>query len=180
MAAFTTTHNKGPYKKPIREIAKCDIRRFIVEEGLTNRQISERLNIPLRSVERYISQLYEHDNQLLAGLNSNEEMLTVTNICRDRMTHYRQEIMENIARNQEASFKDRLLAWNLICELEAADLRLMDNAVELVARRSSNLSNNNRLVVKGSTAVNLELKKPLRRLSNNNAAEEEYRHRLEE
>src|SRR5215210_8090278 len=99
-------------------------------------------------------------------------MLTVTNICRDRMTHYRQEIMENIARNQEASFKDRLLAWNLICELEAADLRLMYNAVDLVARRSPNLSNNNHLVVKGSTGVNLKLNtKPL---SDCSSAAEKY------
>ena len=70
MAAFT---NKGPYKKPKREIAKRDIRRLIVEEGLTNNQISERLNVPLRTIERYISEIYEHDNQLLQSLNSSVE-----------------------------------------------------------------------------------------------------------
>jgi hypothetical protein len=126
---------------------------------LTNRQISEQLDIPQRTVERYISQLYEHDNELLAGLNGDKEMLRAHNICKERMTHYRQEITENIARNKNAPFKDQLAAWHLICELEAADLRLMDNAIEIVRRRSAVLSNNNHLVAKGSTAVNLKLKR---------------------
>ena len=126
-----SNNNKGPYKKPKRDVAKREIRRLIIDEGLTNKQISEQLHIPQRTVERYISQLYEHDNELLAGLNSDEEMLRAHNICKERMTHYRQEITENIARNKNAPFKDQLAAWHLICELEAADLRLLNNAVLL-------------------------------------------------
>src|SRR5215213_3374605 len=167
MAAFHNNHhchrnsnnNKGPYEKPKRDIAKREIRRLIIDQGLTNRQISEQLDIPQRTVERYIGQLYQHDNELLAGLNSDKEMLITQNICRERMTHYRQEIIENIARNKDAPFKDRLAAWHLICELEAADIRLMDNSVELVRRRSADLSKKNHLVPKGSTAVNLKLKR---------------------
>ena len=157
MAAFT---NKNPYKKPKREIAKREIRRLIIEEGLTNRQISERINIPQRTVERYISELYKFDNQLLAGMNDNaiEEALTAWSICKERMAHHRQEILENIARNPNAPFKDRMAAWHIICELEAADLRLLDCAPEMVARRSA-LPKTSSLIVKkeGSTIVNLKL-----------------------
>src|SRR5688500_18838087 len=94
--------NKGRssyYKKPKRDIAKREIRRLIIDEGLTNGQISESLNIPQRTVERYIRELYEHDNQLLAGLNSDTELLTAWSICKDRLDHHRQEILANIARN---------------------------------------------------------------------------------
>jgi hypothetical protein len=111
LAAFT---NKGPYKKPRRDIAKREIRRLIFDEGITNRQISERLNILERSVERYVSELYEHDNQLLAGLNSDTEILTAWSICKDRLDHHRQEILANIARNPNAPFKDRMAAWHII------------------------------------------------------------------
>lgn len=171
MAAFT---NKGrrPYKKPRREIAKREIRRLIIDEGLTNRQISERINIPQRTVERYISELYKFDNQLLAGMNDNaiEEALTAWSICKERMAHHRQEILENIARNPNAPFKDRMAAWHIICELEAADLRLLEYAPEMVARRSA-LPKTSSLVLKkeGSTIVNLKL------LDKRNKEEEEVK-----
>jgi uncharacterized protein (UPF0147 family) len=134
LAAF---NYEGTYKKPKREIAKREIRRLIVEEGLTNNQISEWLNIPLRSTERYISEIYGQDNQLLQSLNSNQDMLTAWSIVRDRMDHHRQEILQNIARNPKVPFRDRLKAWNLICELEAADLRIRNETAPMVARRSA-------------------------------------------
>jgi hypothetical protein len=158
LAAFT---KKGPYHKPKRNIAKREIRRLIIEEGLTNRQISERINIPQRTVERFISELYMYDNQLLAGLNDNaeEEALTAWSICKERMAHYRQEILANIARNPNAPFKDRMAAWHIICELEAAELRLRDSAPEMVARRSALPKTSHLLVREGSTIVNLKLLK---------------------
>lgn len=53
------------------------------------------------------------------------------------MDHYRQEILESIARNPDFSAADRIKAWNIVCELEAADLRLLDNCMALVARSSA-------------------------------------------
>ena len=158
MAAFNNKKDKS-YKKPKRELAKNGIRKLIVEEGLTNRQISERLNIPQRSVERYISEIYEHDNQILASLNTDTEMLTRSNICRERMDHHRQEILANIARNPNTPFKDRMAAWHIICELEAADLRLLNNCIEMVSRRSALSHRNNHLLAKRSNIVNLRLPK---------------------
>lgn len=80
---------------------------------------------------------YEHDNQLLYSLNSDEEILTAWNICKDRMDHHRQEILANIARNSKASFADKIKAWHLICELQAADLRIREETAARVARTSA-------------------------------------------
>jgi len=125
------------YHKPRREIAQKQIRRLIVEEGLSNRQISERINIPIKTVERYVKDLYARDNEMLKGLSGEEERLTSWNIARDRLESHKQEILTNVARNPKAPFKDQLKAWNLICELEAADLRILDETLAMVVRSSA-------------------------------------------
>jgi hypothetical protein len=56
---------RGAYKKPARERAKRQTRCLIVDEGLSNQQISERLNIPLRTVERYVADIYTSDSQVM-------------------------------------------------------------------------------------------------------------------
>jgi hypothetical protein len=163
LAAYT---NKGPYKKPKRDIAKHEIRRLIIDEGLTNQQISERINVPRRTVERYVSELYRFDNELLAGVNGGpnviQHALTAVNICKERMNNYRNEILASIARNADAPFKDRMAAWNIICELDAAILRLEDGAPEMVARRTALAHNSSLVLRQGSTIVNMKLlDKPL-------------------
>jgi hypothetical protein len=162
MAAYT---NKGPYKKPRRDIAKREIRRLIIDEGLTNNQISERLNIPQRSVERYINELYRFDNEVIAGVNGGaaavEHAFSMWNICKERMNNYRNEILTTVARNPEAPFRDKMAAWNIICELDAAILRMEDYAPEMIARRTALAKNSSLLLNKeGSTSssiVNLKL-----------------------
>lgn len=90
----------------------------------------------MRTIERYISEIYEHDNQLLQSLNSSVgDILTVTSIAKDRLSHYRQEILQNIARNPKAPFADKIRAWHLIYELEAADLRIRFETVPSVLRK---------------------------------------------
>lgn len=156
----TNNGRRGKYHKPRREIAQKEIRHLIVDEGLTNRQISERLNIPQKTVERYIADLYAHDNEILSSLRAGDDtVLTRWNIVRDRMDHHRQEILETIAHNPDTSAKDKIAAWHIICELEAADLRLTESSVEMVARRSALSYKNNPLVAKGSNVVNLKLLK---------------------
>ncbi len=63
-------------------------------------------------------------------------MLVSWRILRDQLDHHRQEILANIARNPNASFADQIKAWHLICELEAADLRILQNTPALVSRQS--------------------------------------------
>ena len=124
------------YHKPRREIALKEIRRLLITEGLTNDQLAERLHIPLKSIQRYISQLYNNDNQLLESLDSAQETLTQWRICQDRLDSHRQEILENIARNPAVAYSDKLRAWNLVCELSAATLRLRHEIISYVARRN--------------------------------------------
>lgn len=114
------------------------IRKLVVSEGLSNSQLSERLNIPQRSVERYLSQLYRDDNQLLSSLNggSQEHLLSQSQVKRDRLNVYRQEILERICRNPQVPPIVQLKGFHLVAELEAADLRLLDNCIALVARSS--------------------------------------------
>jgi hypothetical protein len=127
----------GRYHKPRRDIAQKEIRRLIIEGGLSNRQVSERINIPLKTVERYVKDLYARDNEMLKGLSGEEERLTSWNIARDRLESHKQEILTNIARNPKAPYKDQLKAWNLICELEAADLRILEETLAMVVRSSA-------------------------------------------
>lgn len=126
---------RGKYRKPRRDLAQQEIRRLVVEQGMSNKQISFELKIPLKTIERYIKDLYVRDNDLLAGLNGTDELLTQRNICKDRFESHRQEILANIARNPSATFTEQLKAWNLICELEAAELRLREETPAMVTRR---------------------------------------------
>ena len=126
---------------------------------ITNRQISDRLNIPQRTIERYVSELYKSDNEMLAGQNGNaEEVLTAWSVCKERMSNYRQEIIADIARNPQAPFKDRVAAWNLICEIEAAGLRLLEYAPEMAARRSALPKSSSLIVEKDSTTSIINLR----------------------
>lgn len=147
---------RGPYHKPRRDLAKKEIRRLIVDEGLTNRQISERLNIPQNTIERYIKELYQFDNQLLVGLNSDEEVITQLNICRDRLSKHKQDILDDMNTNyKDAPLKDKAQIWNLICELECVEAKFSQEAPAILARRQA-LPYNNPLIAKGSNAVNIK------------------------
>lgn len=51
-----------------------------------------------------------------------------------------------------------MAAWHIICELEAADLRIWQQNPAMLARRNA-LPKNNHLVAIGSTIVNMKLLK---------------------
>jgi hypothetical protein len=52
------------------------------------------------------------------------------------LQNHKQEILQNIARNPKTPFADQIKAWHLICELEAADMRLVFETVPSVTRSS--------------------------------------------
>src|SRR5215216_1508338 len=54
----TTKTGPGRYKIPRRELAKREIRRLVLQEGLSGPQISARLSIPTRTVTRYLQEIY--------------------------------------------------------------------------------------------------------------------------
>lgn len=147
---------RGAYKKPARERAKRQIRCLIVDEGLSNQQISERLNIPLRTVERYVADIYTSDSQVIAGLRGDDEAAMQFSICKDRLDKQRQDIINNIASNPNAPFKDRVAAYHLACELTVVIPKMYVEVPAQLARRHA-LPDNNPLLGQGSNAVNLKL-----------------------
>ena len=104
---------------------------------MSNRAISEHLGIPVRTVERYVADLYEHDNILLAHAHDTQTILTQANICVERLLQQRNEVLEGIANNPSAPFKDRVAAHNLAAELAAAALRAYTHCPSQLARRTN-------------------------------------------
>jgi hypothetical protein len=147
---------RGRYNKPKRDLAQIEIRRLISFEGLSNQQISDRLQIPLKTVERYVKDIYARDNDFLRNLTGENEVLTQVNIARDRYESHRQEILNNIIRNPKSSDADKLRAWNIVCELEAADFRMKFETPAAILRqaflpeseRRSSYDTNNMLILK--------------------------------
>ncbi len=102
---------------------------------MTNRAISEHLGIPLRTVERYVADLYAHDNAILAQIHDPETLLTQANICLERLLQQRQDVLEGVGNNQDAPHKDRVAAHHLAAELAAAALRAYTECPSQLARR---------------------------------------------
>jgi hypothetical protein len=123
-------------KKRERDAAKREIRRLIVEEGLSYRQCIERLKIPQRTFDRYIAEIFEHDNQALASKLSDDQIFTQFNICIERLTRQRQDILEQIANNEKADWKARVDAHHLASTIACVIAKLYVDAPALVAHRN--------------------------------------------
>jgi hypothetical protein len=131
-----TTDRKN-YRKSRRFHAQKEIRRLLIEKSMTNRAISEQLGIPIRTVERYVADLYENDNILLAYAHDTQTILTQANICLERLLQQRNDVLEGIANNPSAPFKDRVAAHNLAAELAAGALRVFTHCPSQLARRTN-------------------------------------------
>jgi hypothetical protein len=70
-------------------------------------------------VERWVKDIYTHDNELLRRMTCEQEAITEVSIVRDRLQNHKQEILQNIARNPKTAFADQIKAWHLICELSS-------------------------------------------------------------
>jgi hypothetical protein len=105
------------YNRPQRDAAKREIRRLIVEEGFSYQQCEEYLKIPHRTFQRYVADIFKHDNEVLASRISDEEIFTQFNICIERLTLQRQAILHTIANSPAADFKSRVDAHHLAATL---------------------------------------------------------------
>ena len=123
--------------KPRRELAKNEIRRLLISECLTNKEIAAHINIHLRSVETDIAEIYDHDNKLIANINSNEQVLTDMNIARERLAAHKQEMLQDMRENyKDTPLKHKVEFWHLICELEMTDMKFSQEAHAIIARRT--------------------------------------------
>jgi hypothetical protein len=123
------------YRKPQRDATKREIRRLIVEEGLSYQQCIERLKIPRRTFERYVADIFKHDNQLLASRVSDDQIFTQFNICIERLTKQRQDILDGIANNPAADWKARVDAHHLVATIAALIAKMYVDAPSLIAHR---------------------------------------------
>ncbi len=152
------------YHIPKRLQAQKQIRHLLINEALSNQAISERLKIPKRTVDRYISDMYRHDNELLAKVNDDEKILTDMNIARERLAAHKQEMLKEIRSDiyKDASLKEKVEYWHLICELEACDMKFSQEAPQILARHHS-LPGNDRLLLPRLMSTHLEEEKEERR-----------------
>jgi hypothetical protein len=92
---------------PRRELAKKEIHRLILEEGLTNSQLCERLQIPRRTLERYLHEIFQEDNDILLRPTA-EQVAMQANLFIERLLIQRQHLLKEIAYNpavQDANAK---------------------------------------------------------------------------
>ena len=94
---------------PRRELAKKEIHRLIVEEGLTNSQLCERLQIPRRTLERYLHEIFQEDNDILLRPTA-EDVAMQANLFIERLLVQRQHLLKEIAYNPDVKDADAKIA----------------------------------------------------------------------
>ena len=101
------------------------MRRLFISESLTAREISTSMNVPLRTIERDIHDIFcdqQTINHIVAP--SVEEMATYVNIFKEQLTREIREIYATIINNARTSAHDRLESYRLISEMYQALFRL--------------------------------------------------------
>jgi transcriptional regulator with XRE-family HTH domain len=124
---------RGPYHIPKRELMKREIRRLVVEKGLTNKQLCETLNISDRTARRYLAQIFKEDNELLLR-PSVDELATQANIFKEQLAMQRQQVLDGIANNENADFDTRIAAHDLAANMGWAIMKLNYETPAAIAR----------------------------------------------
>ena len=94
---------------PRRELAKKEIHRLIIEEGLSNSQLCERLQIPRRTLERYLHEIFNEDNDILIRPTA-EQVAMQANLFIERLLVQRQHLLKEIAYNPAVQDADAKIA----------------------------------------------------------------------
>ena len=114
-------HNKRTTAK-IRRLRLITEIRHIVGNRRSYREIMDTLGIPERTFYRYLSQVYEHDKQLLME-QERDNLALELGILHERLTSaYRRLVL--IAGNENVSAKDRIDAEAASCEVALAIVKL--------------------------------------------------------
>jgi hypothetical protein len=119
--------------EPKREKSKREIHRLIISEGLSPTEISLQLNIPKRSVERYLHEIYEEDAFTLLRPTIADVMQSAS-VYQERINKQRKDIL-NMAKDSSVDPQYRLEAHQLAAGLEkiirflsfAAPLQVAEN-----------------------------------------------------
>lgn len=108
------------YNKPSRRQALLEIRRLIVEEGLSHQEIQLRLNIPARTYFNWLDMLFEEEERAIRGNGyTSQRLLNETLILQQRYLRRARQLTE-IANDKSIDPEQRIAAINLASDLERA------------------------------------------------------------
>jgi len=116
-------NTNGKYHKPQRELAKREIHRLITSEGLTNAQLCQRLNLPRRTLERYLHEIFSEDCEVLIRPTA-EAIATETAKFQQQLMERRQAVLK-IADDTSQPGEVRLQAEELAINMAFANLKLL-------------------------------------------------------
>jgi len=116
---------------------KKQLGHLIITECLSNREIAERSNTSIKNVERWVAEYYRERNQEIQDATSLESVLTAMNRARDRLERHRKKMIADLESDvyKDAPLSDKAALWGLVCELELIDIKIVESAPEILARR---------------------------------------------
>ena len=126
---------RGPYHKSARTQCCQQIRKLLVEDGLSYDAVIKKLNIAERTFYRYLSYVFENDRKLFADRISEQEALNQFALCRDRLLKQRSDLLEGVGNNPAADWRARVDAHHLSGEIAATILKLYIQAPAMLAQR---------------------------------------------
>lgn len=122
------------YTVPRRRDALLQIRRMIVDEGLSHNEIQLKLNLPPSTYFRYLDLLFEAERDMVAGNITANELLNETIILREKYMR-RSKKVEEIINYKEADTEAKVKAHHLGAELDKAAHPLLYEAPAYLASR---------------------------------------------
>jgi hypothetical protein len=125
---------RGTYKKPLREEAKRQIRRLIIDEGYTPHETMEILNIPRRTFQRYLSEAFLLERQVLSRRLTDKEVLNQLAFFEARISKQRRDLLA-LANDKNADGKTRIVAHKTASEMAAMIYKAYSEAAPEVLKR---------------------------------------------
>jgi len=108
------------YNKPRKRQALLEIRRLIVEEGLSHNEIQLRLNLPPATYFRYLDMLFRTEQEAIQGNNyTYQRLLDETLILYQRYLRRARKLTQ-IADDEKVDAEQRIAAHNAAAEYERA------------------------------------------------------------
>jgi ParB-like chromosome segregation protein Spo0J len=124
---------RGQYNKPLREEAKRQIRRLIIDEGYTPHETMEILNIPRRTLQRYLSEAFLLERQVLSRRLTDDEVLNQLAFLEARVSKQRRDLLA-LANDKNADGKTRITAHKTASEMAAMIYKAYSEAAPQVLK----------------------------------------------
>lgn len=134
---------RGPYNKPLREEANRQIRRLIIDEGYTSHETMEILNIPRRTFQRYLSEAFLLERQVLSRRLTDDEVLNQLAFLEARISKQRRDLLA-LANNKNTDGKTRIAAHKTASEMAAMIYKAYSEAAPQVLKGRASTFNHDR------------------------------------